>query len=197
MTFERRKWHSFSAEDATKRMKPFDVSFDVLKGKMDLLGNKTVRRYNDIKRIFHQIDPELEQENPIVYEVFEAPIAEKEGDLMFLITILYPGKVKNEFFMTKGHYHVVEDTAEVYLGLKGKGLVLCQTKEGDFESHEISPNRVVYIPPFWAHRTVNISSEPLVFFGIYPAHAGHDYKSIELSGFKKRVFFENGQVCIR
>lgn len=178
-------------------MRPFGVSFDFVKGEMDLLGNKTIRRYNDVKNVFSEIDPELEKENPTIYEVFEAPIAEKEGDLMFLITVLYPGKVRNEFFMTKGHYHVVENTAEVYLGLMGKGLVLCQTRGGDLEFYELSPNRVVYIPPFWAHRTVNTSSEPLVFFGVYPAHAGHDYKSIEVNGFKKRVFFEDGRVCIK
>ncbi|WP_041081630.1 glucose-6-phosphate isomerase family protein [Thermotoga profunda] len=178
-------------------MKPFNVFFDVLEGKMNLLGNKTVRRYNDIKGIFCEIDPKLEKENPVIYEVFEAPITEKEGDLMFLITVLYPGKVKNEFFMTKGHYHVIENTAEIYLGLRGNGLVLCQTREGDFEPIEISPNKVVYIPPYWAHRTVNTSSEPLVFFGVYPAHAGHDYKSVELEGFKKRVFFENGGIHIK
>lgn len=177
--------------------KPFDVFFDIAKGRVDLLGKRTVRRYNDVKQIFCEIDVKLEKENPIIYEVFEAPIPEKEGELMFLITVLYPGKVNGEFFMTKGHYHVVENTAEVYLGLSGKGLVLCQTKEGDFESLEISPNKVVYIPPCWAHRTVNTSSEPLVFFGIYPAHAGHDYESIEKDGFRKRVFVDQNRVCIR
>jgi len=193
--YERRKWRTLT--DAGKMMRPFDVLFDLAEGKVNLLGNRTVRRYSDVKHIFHEIDPKLERENPIIYEVFEAPIAEKEGDLMFLITLLYPGRVKNEFFMTKGHYHVFENTAEVYLGLKGKGLVLCQTRNGDFESHEICPNKVVYIPPYWAHRAVNTSSELLVFFGVYPAHAGHDYKSVEAEGFKKRVFFENDKICIR
>lgn len=129
-------------------------------------------------------------------EVFESPVPEQQGHLIFLVTILYPGKVNEEFFMTKGHYHTVENTAEVYLGIKGKGLILCQTKSGDFEVAEISENRVVYIPPFWAHRAVNIFDEPLIFFGIYPAHAGHDYETIAQSGFVKRVFSKNGRVVI-
>jgi len=167
-------------------MKPFVVSF---KGReIDFKGRRIVRRYRDIMGIFQAVDPTLESENPVVYEVFEAPIPEAEGELMFLVTILYPGDVKGEYFMTKGHYHVVEGTAEVYLGLQGKGLILCQTKEGDFEAVEMTPSSVVYIPPYWAHRTVNVSDEPLVFFAVYPAHAGHDYETIEREGFKKRVF---------
>lgn len=172
-------------------MKPFVVSFSG--SNVDFKGNHIVRKYNDVKHIFKTTDPALEKDNPVIYEVFEGPIQETEGELMFLITILYPGTVNGEFFMTKGHYHTIENTAEVYLGLQGKGLILCQTKEGNFEVVEIGPNRVVYIPPFWAHRTVNVSNEPLIFFAVYPAHAGHDYETIEKEGFKKRVFKGKGE----
>jgi len=175
-------------------MKPFVVSYNLEDMNINFQGNKVVRRYRDIKNIFLNEDEKLEKENPVIYEVFEAPVPENEGDLMFLITILYPGKVKGEFFMTKGHYHTVENTGEVYMGLRGKGLILCQTKEGDFEAVPIEPNKVVYIPPFWAHRSVNISDEPLVFFAVYPAHAGHDYGTIEKTGFLKRVFSKDGEV---
>lgn len=177
-------------------MKPFDASFDIEHLLFDFHGSHIVRRYNDIKNIFKNIDENLEKENPVIYEVFEASIPQKEGELMFLITVLHPGKVKDEFFMTKGHYHEIENTSEVYLGIKGKGLVLCQTKDGEFSAVSIEPHRVVYIPPCWAHRTVNISNESLIFFGVYPAHAGHDYKTIEETGFLKRIFYKEGEVKI-
>lgn len=168
-------------------MRPFSISFD-LKDLRDFTGRHIVRRYRDVKNIFLGYDPSLEEQNPVIYEVLEVPSSEKEGELIFLITIIHPGTVQGEYFMTKGHFHVVEDTAEVYYGLNGKGLILCQAKSGDFEVVPMEKNKVIYIPPFWAHRSVNISSEPLAFFAVYPANAGHNYETIEKSGFQKRVF---------
>lgn len=144
-----------------------------------------------MKNMFLKEDPDLEQKNPIVYEVFEVPTSEKAGDLIFLITVLHPGTVQGEYFMTKGHYHLIDETAEVYYGLQGKGLILCQNRDGDFQVLEIERNKAVYIPFSWAHRSVNVSNEPLVFFAVYPANAGHDYETIEKFGFKKRVFAKN------
>lgn len=177
-------------------MRPFFVSFD-LNSLNNFSGCRIVRRYRDVKNMFLKEDPKLEIENPIVYEVFEIPTTEKEGDLIFLVTIVQPGTVQGEYFMTKGHFHIVENTSEVYYGLSGKGLILCQTKSGDFEVVPIEKDKAVYIPPFWAHRSVNTSNEPLVFFVVYPANAGHDYETVEKHGFKKRVFFkEDGFVLI-
>lgn len=171
-------------------MRPFSVLFD-LNDLKSFVGRHIVRRYCDVKNIFLKRDPNLERQNPIIYEVFEVPVSEREGELIFLITVVHPGTVQGEYFMTKGHFHVIEDTAEVYYGLGGKGLILCQTKSGDFETVPIEKNKAVYIPPLWAHRSVNISDEPLVFFAVYPANAGHDYVTVEESGFQKRVFRQN------
>ena len=39
---------------------------------------------------------------------------------------------------------------------------------------------------------VNVSNaDPLVFYGVYPANAGHDYKAIAKEGFIKKVVFDN------
>lgn len=176
-------------------MIPFSVSFD-LSDLSNFPGRHIVRRYRDVKNVFLKQDPLLEKENPIVYEVFEVARSNREGDLTFLITIIHPGTVQGEYFMTKGHFHEKEPTAEVYYGLSGKGLILCQNKSGDFEAVPIEKDKVVYIPPFWAHRSVNISSEPLVFLAVYPAHAGHDYETIEKCGFKKRVFAQDGKFIL-
>jgi len=53
--------------------------------------------------------------------------------------------------------------------------------------------RMVYVPPFWAHRSVNVGRDPLVSFCVYPAHAGHNYGDIEVQGFPKRVFERAGR----
>jgi glucose-6-phosphate isomerase, archaeal len=42
---------------------------------------------------------------------------------------------------------------------------------------------VNYIPGGWAHRSVNVGKEPLVFFAAYIGDAGHDYEEIERRGF--------------
>jgi len=36
------------------------------------------------------------------------------GELLFGVSIVHPGKVGNEFYMTKGHFHTVLETAEIY-----------------------------------------------------------------------------------
>jgi glucose-6-phosphate isomerase len=48
-------------------------------------------------------------------------------------------------------------------------------------------NTCIYVPAYWAHRSINIGNVPLISFCVYPGHAGHDYGSIETQGFRKRV----------
>jgi glucose-6-phosphate isomerase len=89
--------------------------------------------------------------------------------------------------MTKGHYHLVRDTGEVYLGLSGNGQLLLMTEGGGEAATPIGPGTIAYVPPCWAHRTVNTGEDPFVFFAVYPGQAGHDYGTIEQTGFPKRV----------
>jgi glucose-6-phosphate isomerase len=42
---------------------------------------------------------------------------------------------------------------------------------------------VNYIPGGWAHRSVNVGDDQLVFFAAYIGDAGHDYETIERKGF--------------
>ena len=53
----------------------------------------------------------LEKEDPLIYEFYELGCPEREGDLAFGTTILYPGKIGDEYFMTKGHFHTKLDTS--------------------------------------------------------------------------------------
>jgi len=134
-------------------------------------------------------------EDPLVYEVHQYDVAEYAGELMVCTTILHPGKVGDEFFMTKGHFHEVRDRAEIYFGLQGEGqLVLA--RDGAAEAVPMSPGVVAYVPPHWAHRTVNTGREPFVFLAVYPGDAGHDYGTIETEGFPQRVLERDGQVLV-
>lgn len=155
----------------------------------------TQRRLTDMKDQF--LDQEafnrlLSVENPLLYEVYEISRPEIAGELLHGLSIVHPGKVGDEYYMTKGHFHTVLDTAEVYYCLRGRGYMVMETPEGEWRVEALYPQRVLYVPPRWAHRSVNVSpDEDLVTFFVYPGNAGHDYGSIEKQGFRKLIL-ENG-----
>jgi glucose-6-phosphate isomerase len=130
----------------------------------------------------------------IVYEFYDLGIPEDAGELAYGTTILYSGKVGEEYFMTKGHFHAKIDTAEVYYCIKGNGYLLMESVKGDIEIQGMSPGISVYVPPQYAHRSINVSEkEPLISFFTFRADAGHDYKTIESKGFKKLVIEKDGK----
>jgi glucose-6-phosphate isomerase len=130
----------------------------------------------------------LEFEDTLLYEVYEFLSPEVTGELRQGISILHPGKVGDEYFMTKGHFHSVIETAEVYLCLQGQGMMVIETPEGEWAVEPLRPQKALYVPPRWAHRSVNTSlTEDLVTFFVYPGNAGHDYGSIEAQGFRKLI----------
>ena len=133
----------------------------------------------------------LAKEDTLLYEVYEIARPYVTGELLLGLSVVHPGKVGQEYFMTKGHFHAVIDTAEVYYGCQGQGLMVMETPEGDWAVEELRPGKVLYVPPRWAHRSVNTGREDLVFFFVYPGHAGHDYGTIEQQGFRKLVVEEN------
>jgi glucose-6-phosphate isomerase len=130
----------------------------------------------------------LEKEDSLVYEVYEVRRPEVSGELLSGISIVHPGRVGREFFMTKGHFHRVLETAEIYYCLHGEGFMVMETPEGEAMVERLSPGRALYVPPCWAHRSVCTSrQEDLVTYYIYPGNAGHDYGTIEQQGFRKLV----------
>ena len=130
----------------------------------------------------------LDADDCLLYEVYELKRPEVEGEILHGISIVHPGKVGEEYYMTKGHFHTVLETAEVYYTLQGRGYMVMETPEGDWAVEELAAGRVLYVPPRWAHRSVNISEdEDLVMFFAYPGNAGHDYGTIETQGFRKLV----------
>jgi len=136
----------------------------------------------------------LEKGDQVVYEVYEMKRRSSLGELSHGISIVHPGRVGDEYFKTKGHFHSVIDTAEVYYCLQGKGVLVMETLQGDWAVEEMQPGVVVYVPPGWAHRCVNVDgTSDLVTFFVYPSHAGHDYASIESRGFRKMIVDRDGK----
>ena len=129
----------------------------------------------------------IKKENALVYEFYEMGVPENPGDLAFGTSICYPGKVGDEYFMTKGHFHTILDTAEVYYTLSGEGFMMTENPEGDVKLHRLEPGQAVYVPKRWAHRSINTGEKPLITFFVFRGDAGHDYGTIEDKGFRNLV----------
>ena len=123
--------------------------------------------------------------DPVVYEFYEVGAPEHAGDLAFGTSITYPGKVGKEYYMTKGHFHTILETAEVYYTLSGTGYMLTENPEGDVQLHALEPGKAVYVPQRYAHRSINTGDTPLVTFFAFRGDAGHDYGTIETQGYRK------------
>jgi glucose-6-phosphate isomerase len=138
----------------------------------------------------------LAEDDALLYEVFELARPHTSGEVLHGISIVHPGKIGDEYYMTKGHFHTVLETAEVYLCLSGQGAMVMETPEGDWAVETLSPGRVLYVPPRWAHRSVNTGSDDLITLFAYPGHAGHDYGTIEQQGFRKLLVERDGVAAI-
>ena len=155
----------------------------------------TKRNLSQMMDMYHDAEAAkriVREGDPLVYEFFELGAPEHPGDLAFGTSILYPGKVGEEYFMTKGHFHTILETAEVYYCLAGNGGMLIENPEGDTAFHELTPGQALYVPKRYAHRSVNTGTEALVTFFAFRGDAGHDYGSIETKGFRKLVVDRGG-----
>jgi glucose-6-phosphate isomerase len=180
---------------------PFSLELDLEQGLMGGATNHLVRRASDMRGYYADAAALerliREQHDPVHYEVFEIPVPNTYGHLMYCISSLCPGRVGDEFFMTKGHYHQVADTAEIYLCLRGEGFMLMKTSEGKCHAEKMTRGRMVYVPPRWAHRSVNAGADKLISFCVYPAEAGHNYGDIEREGFPLRIYYRNNECVIQ
>jgi glucose-6-phosphate isomerase len=177
-------------------MKPFLMNIDFKLGELKPNDRTNIRKLSNMKGMFLDAESErliLECNDPIIYSFSEKVLPEEPGHLQIAMTAINPGKVGKEYYMTKGHYHKLAHTSEVYLGLEGKGCLLMQTVEGHFSSIDILPGVLAYIPPYWGHRMVNTGEKLFIFFAVYPGNAGHNYGDIEKSGFAKILVERDGK----
>ncbi len=179
-------------------MMPFTTVFDLAEGVMKEPERVIVRKASSMRGHFadeRALEGLIAAGDPVLYQVAEKGIPEERGQLQYCISTTLAGTVGEEFYMTKGHYHKVADTAEIYLCLRGEGYMLMKTADGECKWERFEPGRMVYVPPCWAHRTVNTGREPLISFCVYPGEAGHNYGDIEKEGFPVRLFRRGGEVA--
>ena len=158
------------------------------------------RRLSDLKGLFTDSDAfesALHNGNPVVYSVSSIQSAQGVGQLHCGLGVIMPGRIGDEYYFTKGHLHSWRDAAEFYVGLSGQGMMILENET----SHEsvvidLLPNSIIYVPDHTAHRTVNVSDTPLVYLGIYPAEAGHDYGTIAERNFKQVIVAKNSKPVV-
>lgn len=127
----------------------------------------TKRHLSQMRGMFHDekaYQERIMQGDPLVYEFYELGCPERAGDIAFGTTILYPGTVGDEYFMTKGHFHTDLMTAEIYYTLSGTGYMMLENKEGDWRALPLAAGQAVYVRRGYAHRTINSGNDPLIVF---------------------------------
>ena len=176
---------------------PFGRQLDLSTGYIES-ADKVIRRHlSDMSGMY--LDKEAtkqilnDETDRLIYEVHVVDLPEEEGQLLYSTTIIHPGCIGDEFHMTKGHFHVIRERAEVYVGLAGEGCLLLQTDEDEVRIVPMSSGTIGYVPPLWAHRTINTGTEPFVFLAVWPGDAGHDYGTIEQEGFAKCLVDMDGE----
>lgn len=174
-----------------------DGFVEIQLGEAMLVGRPRIeRRLSDLRGSFHDdaaYEAALQRGDPLIYAVSSVEPASGEGQMHYGLGVLYPGKIGREYHLTKGHYHARRSAAEVYIGLQGEGQMLLEDEaSGASRMVPLHKHAVVYVPGFTAHRTVNTGGEPLVYLGIYPADAGHDYGSIASKNFRMVILERDG-----
>lgn len=128
-----------------------------------------------------------------VYEVTDLRPSIANGDVITGVTRMLPGKIGDEYFLTRGHIHAIADRSEIYYGHAGEGVMLLESPAGEIRTLPLGPRDIAYVPPFWIHRTANVGSTELVFLFVYPADAGQDYGIIERSGGMRSRIVDDGR----
>jgi glucose-6-phosphate isomerase, archaeal len=173
---------------ASPPIDPLRIVMDAGAGSLRPEGPTLVRRLSDLSGLFRDHaawQRDLEADDRVVYQVVSSPVPESPREVPQSITTIFPGDCGGEFYMTKGHQHP-DPQGEIYLGLAGHGGLLLHDGART-EWIEMAAGVLGYIPPGWAHRSVNTGAEPYRFLAVYPGSAGHDYGWVVQHGMGKRV----------
>jgi glucose-6-phosphate isomerase, archaeal len=176
---------------------PEGVKIDGVTGEVSPETGRYKKRLQDLEGFFgdgQAFGEATRAGNPLVYEVVE--YRKDNSDLFFGTTTMYPGKVGEEYYLTRGHFHQRRDMGEVYYTQSGQGILLLESREGRSETVDMRPGICAFIPPDWAHRSINVGPEKLVFVWVCNTSAGHDYGDILRQGMRKVVVERGGKPTI-
>lgn len=179
-------------------MLPLGVSIDPKTGAISHSTGHYKKRLSEFRDIYQDkaaFDAKLKAEgDAVTYEVVE--FRQPGFDIFFGTTTMYPGRVGEEYHMTRGHFHARRDRGEIYYTQSGHGLLLLESRDGETRTVDMAPGTCAVIPPDWAHRTVNTGDQPLVFVWACNPDAGHDYATIVTKGMRSLVVHRDGKAAL-
>ncbi len=173
---------------ATQPVMPHRLVMDVAAGTLSPAGPTLVRRLSDLEGLFRDQDAwraDLAADDRVVYTVACSTVPESDREVAQSVTTIEAGACNDELYMTKGHQHP-DHQGEIYLGLSGTGGTLMFDGERT-EWVDMTEGVMTYIPPGWAHRSVNTGATPYSFLAVYPGCAGHDYGWVLEHGLGRRA----------
>jgi len=165
---------------------PIRLEPDVLLGLLAGSTSRYEKRLSELAGLYRDdqaFRSALESDNGHpVYWVEASTPDEEAGALTIGVSVLLPGRIGDEFAMTRGHIHAQHSAAELYYGLSGRGVMLMETIDGRTSAIEITPGVAVHVPGHWIHRSINVGDEPFTTLFCYPTDAGQDYGIIGDAG---------------
>jgi glucose-6-phosphate isomerase len=169
---------------------------DWMSGRLRGAGvQQSSKKLHQLKGIFQDaeswaaMDPEI-----LVYEVqwIEPVVQGTEGGLFWGNSVIHPGRVGDEYFMTHGHFHAQANRAEFYATVAGQGMLILVDAQGHAQTEEMRPGSLHYVAGHIAHRVANTGDVPLRMIACWPSDAGHDYGSIKEHGMGARLICRDG-----
>ena len=152
--------------------------------------------YKEAKAFYASQDGSL-SDDTLMYEVYSVLSSNKPGKLNWGLTVLYPISVNNECNLTRGHFHENMECEEYYWCSSGQGLLMLMDEEGNCWCEKLYEGSLHHIRSNWAHRLINTGNTCLKVVACWPSNAGHDYKRIEESGFKYRIFHDHDDIIVK
>lgn len=175
-------------EYSTRPVPPMSIRLDRALATLSPEGPALTRRMSDLQGLFRDHaawEATVEGGDPVVYSVVSSRVPEIERELPQSITTIQPGSTGGELWMTRGHQHPNRQ-GEIYLGISGHGGLL-MFDGTDTRWVDMEPGVIGYMPPGWAHRSINVAGEPYSFLAVYPGGAGHDYGWVLEHGMGNRI----------
>ena len=149
---------------------PVSLQFSLLSGSFENSSPVIERRLTQMGMMFYDqeaVASLLEKEDRLIYDMTHYYFETSNSDMSLAVSRIQPGKIGNEYNMTKGHFHERSDQPEIYFCLEGNGFLLLETEEGEFKAESWSPGTITHIPPQWAHRVVNIGKNVLFYMSTF------------------------------
>ena len=116
---------------STQAPDPFTTLLNLNSGALDPERKVVERRLSDMAGMYLEEHADGTADM-VIYSVHEIPVPTTNSNLMSSTTVIQPGTVGQEYYMTKGHFHKIRDRAEIYIGLSGEGRLVMTKEDGDY-----------------------------------------------------------------